>query len=232
VALLRKTVEAKLGGIAVFANGAIGGMQSPLGAKVPGDLKDGTFEKADYIGRRVGEIAAEAIAPGKPTEIDSIEYREVMLAVPLANKGFAQAMALNLYSGRKPLGKDGTTGSIAGAFRLLNHGAVVLECALVPGEMYPELSVGGVERYSGADFPDAPIEKPIKQMMSAPYRMLFGLANDEIGYIIPKAEWDDQAPWLNGAKKRWYGEVNSVGPETAPVIADALGKLFQSFNNK
>jgi len=44
VASVRTTVEAKLGGMAVFVNGAIGGMQSPLNAKVPGDLKDGTFE--------------------------------------------------------------------------------------------------------------------------------------------------------------------------------------------
>ena len=228
VALLRSTVESKLGGIAVFANGAIGGMQSPLGAQVPGDLKDGTFEKADYVGRRVGEIAAEAIAKGEPVNIDSIEFNEVRINVPLSNKGFEQAIALNLYGGRKPLNKDGSTSSIVGAFRLMNGNNPVLECALVPGEMYPELSVGGVERYSGADFPEAAIEKPIKEMMTAPFRMLFGLANDEIGYIIPKAEWDNQEPWLNGAKKRWYGEVNSVGPEAAPAIADALAKLLQS----
>lgn len=226
VATLRTTVEAKLGGIAVYANGAIGGMQSPLGAHVPGDLKDGTFEKAIYIGNRVGEIAVEAIEKGEPAPVDAIQYREQRINVPLANKGFEQAMALNLYSGRKPLNKDGTTPSIVGAFTFSNHGAPLLECALIPGEMYPELSLGGVERYSGADFPDAPVEKPIKQMMTAPYRMLFGLANDEIGYIIPKAEWDNEAPWLNGAKKRWYGEVNSVGPDVAPTIANAVSKLF------
>ncbi|HEY3741038.1 MAG TPA: neutral/alkaline non-lysosomal ceramidase N-terminal domain-containing protein [Bryobacteraceae bacterium] len=227
VATLRTTVEAKLGGIAVYANGAIGGMQSPLGAHVPGDLKDGTFEKAIYIGNRVGAIAVEAIEKGEAAPVDAIQYREQRINVPLANKGFEQAMALNLYSGRKPLNKDGTTPSIVGAFTLINHGAPLLECALIPGEMYPELSLGGVEHYSGADFPDAPVEKPIKQMMTAPYRMLFGLANDEIGYIIPKAEWDNEAPWLNGAKKRWYGEVNSVGPDVAPTIANAVAKLFQ-----
>ena len=40
------------------------------------------------------------------------------------------------------------------------RGKPFLEIALVPGELYPELSVGGVQRYSGADFPDAPIETP------------------------------------------------------------------------
>jgi len=101
----------------------------------------------------------------------------------------------------------------------------VLAIALVPGEMYPELSVGGVARYAGADFPDAPIETPIKSMLHAPFKMLIGLAGDEIGYIIPKAEWDEKPPYLQNAKKAWYGEENSVGPDAAACIAAALHDL-------
>ena len=71
----------------------------------------------------------------------------------------------------------------------------------MPGELYPELSVGGVERYAGADFPDAPVEPAVKQQMTAPFRMLFGLADDEVGYIIPKAEWDEKPPFLQNAAK-------------------------------
>ena len=101
----------------------------------------------------------------------------------------------------------------------------VLAVALVPGEMYPELSVGGVERYAGADFPDAPIETPIKPMLHAQFKMLIGLAGDEIGYIIPKAEWDEKAPYLQNARKAWYGEENSVGPDAAARIAAAMQEL-------
>jgi hypothetical protein len=56
--------------------------------------------------------------------------------------------------------------------------------------------------------------------------MLFGLANDEIGYIIPRAQWDEAAPYTFGASKRWYGEVNSVGPEAAPLIIAAVSRLL------
>jgi hypothetical protein len=97
----------------------------------------------------------------------------------------------------------------------------------VPGELYPELSVGGIERYAGADFPDAPLDPAIKTAMRAPFRMLVGLANDEIGYIIPRAEWDEQAPWLQNAPRRWYGEVNSVGPQAAPVVVNRLVELIR-----
>lgn len=54
---------------------------------------------------------------------------------------------------------------------------------------------------------------------------IFGLANDEIGYIIPKSEWDTEPPYLYGAKKPVYGEVNSVGPETAGRIHQAIREL-------
>ena len=64
--------------------------------------------------------------------------------------------------------------------------------------------------------------------MKAKYRMLFGLADDEIGYIIPKAEWDGKEPWLQNAPKRWYGEANSVGPEAAPIITAAFTELVQA----
>ena len=56
---------------------------------------------------------------------------------------------------------------------------------------------------------------------------LFGLANDEIGYVIPMAEWDNDSPWLRNAPKRWYGEVNSIGPETAPALVRALLELMK-----
>lgn len=221
---LRPRLEELLGGTAVFVNGAVGGMQSPLNAKIE-NTPDNSFEKARHIGRRVAEIAAEAVQTAKPVNVTRYEFSERILKIPVQNKGFDQAAKADLYHGRK-LTIDGKSPSPVGLIRLLNRNAPVLEIALLPGELYPELSVGGVARYEGADFPDAPIEPAIKNMMTAPYRMLFGLADDEIGYIIPKAEWDDQAPWLQNAPKRWYGEVNSIGPEAAGMITDTLRELL------
>ena len=88
--------------------------------------------------------------------------------------------------------------------------------------------MGGIAQADpGADVAGAPMEASIKGMFTAKYKMLFGLANDEIGYIIPKAQWDEAAPYTFGAKKAWYGEVNSVGPEAAPVIAKAMQDLVR-----
>ena len=47
--------------------------------------------------------------------------------------------------------------------------------------------------------------------------MLFGLANDEIGYIIPQRQWDRPAAVRLRLVAAQYGEINSCGPDVAPV---------------
>jgi hypothetical protein len=228
---LRADLERRFGGLAVFVNGAVGGMMSPLGAKIqdPDTGKPAppeTFRFAEIVGLRVAAVAAEALASAKPAAIDGITFREAPLELPVANKNFLAAAQAGIYKGRKPMLDGARTRTVVGYLALTAKSRPLLEAALIPGELYPELSVGPIQRDPNADFPDAPAEPAVKRdLLSAPFRMLFGLANDENGYIIPKAEWDQRPPFTFGAAKPWYGEVNSVGPDTAPVLLDALRKL-------
>jgi hypothetical protein len=229
---LCREAEKQLGGTAVFVNGAIGGMQSPLGSTVKDAqgrvLPEKTFEKAEFIGTRVAQIASDALRKGSALNLDSILFREKLIEIPMTNPGFQAAAKAAIFRGRKEPTAQGATVTPVGYVRFAHRGSTQLEIALVPGELYPELSVGGVERYAGADFPDAPVEPAIKQQMSAPFRMLFGLANDEIGYIIPRAEWDENPPYLRDSPKKWYGEVNSVGPDAAPLIVRTFQDLVSA----
>ncbi|HTD86323.1 MAG TPA: hypothetical protein VK850_07070, partial [Candidatus Binatia bacterium] len=76
------------------------------------------------------------------------------------------------------------------------------------------------------DFQIEPVEvPPIRDMMPGNIKFIFGLANDEIGYIIPKSEWDRKKPYLYGAEKKPYGEINSCGPEVGPGIHAAMREL-------
>jgi hypothetical protein len=228
----RAIEEEAAGRVSVFCNGAVGGMQSPLGARVvdpqTGEpAKSGTFRFAELVGGRTAEFAAKAVASAKNAAIDAIHFREASVSIPMENAAYQMAAKAGVFGGRKAPNADNTISAPVGYIRFEARGKPVLEIALIPGEMYPELSVGGIERYPGADFPEAPLERPIKLQMTAPYRMLFGLANDEIGYIIPKAEWDAKAPWLQNADKRWYGEVNSVGSEAGPIINGKFAELLR-----
>jgi hypothetical protein len=105
-----------------------------------------------------------------------------------------------------------------------------LSIASIPGEIYPELILDKVQDPPdpGADYPDAPIEPAIYKHMPGPHRMVIGLANDEIGYIIPKRQWDEKPPFCYGRKKPQYGEINSVGPDTAPLLCAAFRQLVES----
>jgi hypothetical protein len=225
----REALEAAGFGTVVFVNGALGGMQSPLGAKIP-DPETGrpapedSFRMAELVGRYAARHVMESQKRAKPAKVDTIGYREAMVRFPVSNVLFLMASKAGLFGGRKAM-KEGGTEAPVGLLRLSRGKRAVVEAALVPGELYPELSVGGAVCDPNGDFAGAPVETPLKRMLAAPYRMLFGLANDEIGYILPKCQWDEKPPYTFGAKERWYGEVNSTGPEAARLLAEAFEAL-------
>ncbi len=249
-------VEASSGGTAIFVNGSIGGLLSSNGGSVAlqdpetgAVAADNTWRKAELFGNFIGKIAERTVKGGEAVNVDSIDFRGATIYVPLHNDRFRLAGANGIFGGRKPLYTGGridpaiiqkdvpgmgelnfSTGrdvrTEVSYIRLLAGARVAAEIVTVPGEIYPELVNGGITRYPGADYPDAPFEPAIREHLKSPYQFIFGLANDELGYIIPKAEYDDQPPWLLGRKERWYGEVNSAGPDVAGVVTGAIAKLI------
>jgi len=244
---LCQTVENHLGGTAIFFSGSIGKV-STLGKQVAlldpetGEIaQDHTWKKAELIGTRLGQLVERALKSGEASTVNSILIRKSMLFVPLQNDHFRMAEAAGVFSGRKPLYSDGKldrstvekevpgAGKIRFAtghdiqsevdyVQLRSGDRVVAEIASIPGEIYPELTNGGITRYPGADYPDAAFEPTLRAHLKSRYPFILGLGNDELGYLIPRAEWDDQPPWLLNRPARWYGEINSVGPDAASVV--------------
>jgi hypothetical protein len=231
---LRARVEQRLGGTCVFLVGSIGGLMTPLGVKLSGP--DGTpvppesFAHAQAVGERAAEAALEALAAGRPSVSFALEHRSATVFVPLENRLFRLAAFLGvvdrgLFSGGRPattlFGEDVRTE--VGYLRVGD-----LEALLVPGEIYPELVVGGIQdpQDPGADFPGAPRERPLFSLLSSEYRMVIGLANDAIGYLIPRSEWDAKRPFAYGRSEAQYGEVNSCGPSAAARLDDAFARML------
>jgi hypothetical protein len=101
----------------------------------------------------------------------------------------------------------------------------------IPGELYPEILNGGVESPEGADFGIAPVEVPaIRSVMPGKFRFFNGMSNDMIGYIVPKSQWDEKPPFTYGREKRPYGEINSLGPETAPILHKLVLELLEEMS--
>jgi hypothetical protein len=232
---LNRRLEEALGGTAVFLVGSIGGLMTPMGVElhdahgrpVPQD----SFALARAVGERAAAAALEALrTSGRPSESTVIQHRAATLFVPLENRLFRLAAFLGVLD--RPVFSDGEPATTAFGDDLeteighLRLGDV--EMLLVPGEIYPELVIGGIQdpQDPAADFPGAPKEETLYGHLSSEYRIVVGLANDEIGYILPRSQWDAEEPFAYGRADSQYGEINSVGPSVAPLLADAFADLL------
>jgi hypothetical protein len=180
-----------------------------------------THEKTRAVGEMLAKRVLERIAATNATATTHapIAIRARTFDLPIDNAGFLLAPVLGVLNRGHSRWKHFRTEAA-----LLTFGDASMVC--IPGEIYPEIVNGGIEKAPGGDYGIEPLEvPPIREMMPGKVKFVFGLANDEIGYIIPKSEWDRQAPYLYGAKKAVYGEINSVGPDTAGTI-HALIKEF------
>ena len=219
-----------VGGTAVYFSGAVGGLMTTRGSMaIKGPFSDSTFTEPNYEkliaqGQKLGLLALNALAsPDAIVEKSQISIRAKTIELPLSNKVFALASAIGIID-------KGLTGFFKARTEIAAFTIGPASFICVPGEIYPEIVNGGIESPEGQDFRIKPIETPpLRDLMPGKYKFVIGLANDEIGYIIPKSEWDVEAPYLYGAKKSPYGEDNSFGPETAPIIhrefVQILGEL-------
>jgi hypothetical protein len=228
----------------VYLTGTVGGLMTSLHVPIKDDkgreLSDGTFEKTQRYGELLAARASEAVKVAKPVALTPFDLRTREVFVPLTNKLYIAAAQMKVMEREAYLWK----GDPARAERVdevdpkkpmairteVGHLQLgKLGVALIPGEIYPELTLGKVAdpAEKGADFPDAPAEPGVYPSMPGPYRMIIGLANDEIGYILPKRQWDEKPPFAYGLKKAPYGEVNSLGPETAPVLMRAFSEMVK-----
>jgi hypothetical protein len=229
----------------VYLTGTVGGLMTSLHVEIKDaagkPLADGTFEKTERYGVQVGELADRALASTKAAKLTPLEARTRTVFLPQDNKLYLLARQIGVLDREafywkgdpykaepapaKEVEKPLAIRSEVGYVRLGE-----MEIAAIPGEIYPELVLDKVQDPvdPGADFPDAPIEPAIYKQMRGPYRMMIGLANDEVGYIIPKRQWDEKPPFCYGRKAAQYGEVNSLGPNTAPILCKAFKELVES----
>jgi hypothetical protein len=228
----------------VYLTGTVGGLMTSLHVPIKDDkgtlLKDGTFEKTERYGRAVGELADKALAGAKPLNLSPIDVRSRQFFIPLDNKGYQALRRIGtlqrdayLWTGGPNRAEPADPKENKKRVALQTEVAWLrlgdLDIAAIPGEIYPELVLDKVQDPAdpGADFPNAAMEPAIYKQLRGPHRMIIGLANDEIGYIIPKRQWDEKPPYCYGRKNAQYGEINSVGPETAPIVCGVFAEMVK-----
>jgi hypothetical protein len=115
------------------------------------------------------------------------------------------------------------------------------EVITAPGELFPELWLGGYDgSYAGPwplitpgeenppDLTMAPPPPYLRDLMTADYRMMWGLTGDMLGYIMPEFEFllHPQTPYLKEAAGEHYEETNSIGPNADPEIVGTMRNLL------
>lgn len=231
---LRQRLEARLGGTCVFVVGSIGGLMTPLGLELQaGDgraIPEDSFELAQAVGERAADMALAALASGRDSVSSALEQRSATLFVPLENRLYRLATFLGVLD-RRLYTRGEPANSVFGEDLITEVGYLRIgdaEVLLVPAEIYPELVLGRIQEPQdpGADFPGAARERALFSLLRSEHRLVFGLANDEIGYVIPRSQWDAAQPFAYGRSEDQYGEINSVGPSAAARLAAAFERLL------
>ncbi len=220
-------MEEGLGGMAIYFSGAIGGLMAPHPSISISDPFTGieyaepSFEKTKALGDQIALMSLAALRKkGDTLTTSNISVRAKTIFPALDNTTFKIASGIGLINLGMP--EYFKTRTEVGAIRI--GPALFLS---IPGEIYPEIVFGGIEAPEGREFDIQPLEvPPIQNLIKDKYKFYLGLSNDEIGYIIPKSEWDTGKPYLYNDEGDTYGEENSLGPETGPFIYKSLVEVI------
>ena len=189
---LAQKLEKELGCTALFANGLLGGMVSVN--KEYFKIKDKSFERAEETGNVLAERVLDSINSAKHIKNFSLKIQRKTIAIPLTNLRLQAAMRLNLI----PISDETFDQN-----RVLTEVGIIslgeMKIILVPGEMTPGLGA------------------KIKTLMPSARAVIFGLTNDEIGYILPSEDFD--SPLYK------YERTMSLGQSTGDIIYQALKEL-------
>lgn len=218
-----------IGGTSIFLNGALGGLMTthpslPIVDPYSGAVfQEENNDKIDAQGKALAKIVLEKLTDNSVVEVKTgnLNVRAKSIELSLDNKLFRLAAWIGIF--KRGLSSWWKIRSEVAVWTLGPASFVHF-----PGELYPEILNGGIESPDGADFGIAPVEVPaIRSVMPGQFRFFNGMSNDMIGYIVPKSQWDEKPPFTYGREKRPYGEINSLGPETAPVLHKLVLELLE-----
>ena len=214
------------GGVALYVSGCVGGMMTPLGVDVYDEdgnlLPDPSIERTKRIGELVAEKANELLDSASFVDQPNISLRAKSFFLPIQNLGLQLSLCAGVteretYTDGEPMGCEGDT--LLTEVGVIRIGPAVI--VGIPGEDFPELAFGGIENMNG-DFPNAQPEPILtdefKKIIGDGFTPIFvGLYQDELGYIIPKREYDFSL----------YEEGFCISYDAARNIADSLIQMME-----
>ncbi len=228
-AYLREEIFSRTGAETVYCVGAIGGMISM------DTIGEDKVESTKQIGKNLAEFALSIKEETKLEPIVNLLKQEFYADVD--NHVLMLAAKTGILQADRHHKKDAPHGwALKSEMTYFEIGH--LKMLLIPCEIFPELVFGGyLSNEESADGKGA--EKnptPLTQIAGEEELLIFGLANDELGYVIPPNDFllAPGIPYLDRVKDRHdrnhYEETNSMGPHTAQRIADVFAGMMKTVN--
>ncbi len=190
---LRQHIQARTGGEVAYFNGPLGAMLTPDCKAEFKDL-DGRIAYIDTLGEDMATRVTEALAATDPVPVRTLEHAPRPVHVANDNWRYRLLERLGLVD---VVTRDKGVDSIAHA---LSFGTVSM--ATFPGEPSPEL---------GAE---------VAARMTGEHRMVVGLCEDEFGYILQPAQFDND--------EYSYEQTMSLGRTTADTVVAAFGDFLSA----
>jgi hypothetical protein len=163
-------------------------LNGAVGGMVSGDNRARTHESSREMGLQLAEIVRDLVRSGVPPAEFEFMADQRPVHIPVSNQDF-----LARY---KAGARELVRGRIVTDMTYVRLGEA--QFITLPGELLPEVSFEILEQMDG--YP----------------RMLLGLANDQIGYIVPPYDFRDD----------YYEETMSQGPATAPQVRDMALRML------
>jgi len=205
----REKLEERYGGVSVYFSGTVGGLSTPLDLSVPqytiggepltsdGEpvyVSENSEIKTFSLGYHLAYLVADLLDDA-PTVEPKLSLAAEPLDIPVTNAMLDLMMAVGIIS-PLPLITDnpdycGNYGCMRHMLQLLSIGT--LHMVSLPGEVFPETSVGRplVEKDWGEPwgvFTYPAMTGYRAALPSGHLLMEFGLANNEMGYVVPESD--------------------------------------------
>ncbi|MBQ8183738.1 MAG: hypothetical protein IJ025_07575 [Clostridia bacterium] len=234
---LRERIKKTIGADTFYTVGAIGGM---ISMDVPDEdmlrKEHRLIESTRDIGYKLADYAISINNDKKLSPVINFATKEFYADVE--NPVLTIACDIGIMTAEKFATKD------APLFWTLKSEITYYEIGgkkilLLPCELFPELAFGGAlsAEESGTGKGSEANPELLCDIAGDKDILIFGLANDELGYVLPPNDFvlNEKSPYVDNGRdkhnRRHYEETNSVGPKTADVIANTVKEIIKEYKN-
>lgn len=160
-----------------------------LGGMVTPEVSENSFAEAERVGRALGRAAAAAMEHAVEVTEADIRLARARFPLPMANPLLALAAQLGVI--KRAADADGAITTTLAAGRI-----GPAQFATMPGEPLPKVGLS------------------VKGLMDAQFRFFFGLADDELGYLLHAEAVDNE--------RYAYEQRMSINPNAVPLLMERL----------